>query len=189
MLTSVYISTLHLFTHGITYPIDQRTGKLAQLIHNALTKHEPITAVYTIFFDRDAIAYQNEPDVWLNFDHPTLPHPEHLSELCLTQVHELITAVANNRPITDTYPDNWAEIALSIKEAAGWQCEHCEHSHDITSGHCLTVHHLDGIKSNCDRSNLVALCQRCHLRIQAKWHPKQMFLFPPPTWASERGYH
>jgi 5-methylcytosine-specific restriction endonuclease McrA len=28
----------------------------------------------------------------------------------------------------------------------------------------LTVHHLDGVPENSQRSNLVALCQRCHLR-------------------------
>lgn len=27
----------------------------------------------------------------------------------------------------------------------------------------LTVHHLDGDPTNCDRDNLIALCQRCHL--------------------------
>jgi hypothetical protein len=32
----------------------------------------------------------------------------------------------------------------------------------------LTVHHLDGNKWNCELWNLAALCQRCHLRIQAK---------------------
>lgn len=32
----------------------------------------------------------------------------------------------------------------------------------------LTVHHLDGDKANCRWWNLAALCQRCHLEIQAK---------------------
>ncbi len=32
----------------------------------------------------------------------------------------------------------------------------------------LTVHHLDGDKANCQWWNLAALCQRCHLEIQAK---------------------
>jgi hypothetical protein len=32
----------------------------------------------------------------------------------------------------------------------------------------LTVHHLDGNKANCRWWNLAALCQRCHLEIQAK---------------------
>lgn len=32
----------------------------------------------------------------------------------------------------------------------------------------LTVHHLSGDKSDCRWGNLAALCQRCHLEIQAK---------------------
>ena len=32
----------------------------------------------------------------------------------------------------------------------------------------LTVHHIDGNPSNCDRSNLIALCQRCHLAADRK---------------------
>ena len=32
----------------------------------------------------------------------------------------------------------------------------------------LTVHHLDGNKWNCELWNLAVLCQRCHLRIQAR---------------------
>lgn len=32
----------------------------------------------------------------------------------------------------------------------------------------LTVHHLDGDKWNLEWWNLAALCQRCHLRIQAR---------------------
>jgi len=34
----------------------------------------------------------------------------------------------------------------------------------------LTVHHIDADKSNNDRSNLVALCQRCHLAADRPRH-------------------
>lgn len=34
----------------------------------------------------------------------------------------------------------------------------------------LTVHHLNGVKHDCRWWNLAALCQRCHLLIQAKVH-------------------
>lgn len=34
----------------------------------------------------------------------------------------------------------------------------------------LTVHHLNGVKYDCRWWNLAALCQRCHLTIQAKVH-------------------
>ena len=84
------------------------------------------------------------------------------------------------------YPDNWDEIAKEIKDQAEWCCEHCHHPHDPSTGHTLTVHHLDGNKSHCDYVNLVALCQRCHLRIQARYFPGQTFLFEAPQWAIKR---
>lgn len=74
------------------------------------------------------------------------------------------------------YPPDWPAIALAVKNAANWKCSHCGHPHDVASGHVLTVHHLDGDKANCAPSNLVALCQRCHLHIQGTYHPAQEFL-------------
>ena len=85
------------------------------------------------------------------------------------------------------YPPNWPEIAQVVKAQAGWRCEHCGHPHDRATGHVLTVHHLDGDPANCDPSNLVALCQRCHLHIQARYRPGQGWLFEPPGWAVRRG--
>ena len=49
----------------------------------------------------------------------------------------------------------------------------------------LTVHHLNGIKHDCRWWNLVSLCQRCHLTIQAKvfmdrpWHKPHSEWFRP----------
>lgn len=86
------------------------------------------------------------------------------------------------------YPFNWKEIADDIKTRAGWRCEHCDELHNPQEGYCLTVHHLDGDKANCDYENLVALCQRCHLRLQAQYIPGQSWL--PGTasaWAEKRG--
>lgn len=73
------------------------------------------------------------------------------------------------------YPKDWKAIATRIKAEAEWQCERCGHPHDVKSGHVLTVHHLDGNKSNCADWNLAALCQRCHLRIQGRVKMNQMF--------------
>lgn len=80
------------------------------------------------------------------------------------------------------YPDSWPEIAEQIKKEAGYKCERCKHPNDIKSGHVLTVHHLDGNKANCERWNLAALCQRCHLHIQAKMIFEQMFMFGHSKW-------
>lgn len=66
------------------------------------------------------------------------------------------------------YPDNWDEIATWIKVLANWHCEDCGRRHDPYSGYCLTVHHMDGDKTNNTRKNLRALCQRCHLRRQGR---------------------
>jgi len=87
------------------------------------------------------------------------------------------------------YPPDWEEIARRVKERAGWRCEHCGHPHDPVAGYTLTVHHLDGNPVNCSPENLVALCQRCHLRIQATWRPGQLVMdFARPAWMESRGW-
>jgi 5-methylcytosine-specific restriction endonuclease McrA len=62
------------------------------------------------------------------------------------------------------YPEDWEAIARRIKELAGWRCAACNIPHG-TPGHVLTVHHLDHDVTHSDDSNLVALCQVCHLRL------------------------
>jgi 5-methylcytosine-specific restriction endonuclease McrA len=87
------------------------------------------------------------------------------------------------------YPDNWEEIATQVKEAAGWCCRHCGHPNStVVPGRILTVHHWDLDPSNCDLDNLVALCQKCHLHLQAVYRPGQLWLPGlAPKWAEERG--
>jgi hypothetical protein len=72
------------------------------------------------------------------------------------------------RRSTGDYPPEWPDIARATKDAAGWRCVRCGHPHDIDAGYMLTVHHLDMDKANCRWWNLAALCQRCHLTIQAR---------------------
>lgn len=84
----------------------------------------------------------------------------------------------------NNYPKNWDEIAARIKELAGWLCERC--GSPSTEGKILTVHHLDGDTKNNTDYNLVALCQGCHLHVQAKYIPGQMFLLERPPWAVRR---
>jgi hypothetical protein len=64
------------------------------------------------------------------------------------------------------YPKDWKDRALAVKEAAAWKCTKCGHPHDVENGYVLTVHHMNGNKKDCSMSNLVAVCQRCHLRLQ-----------------------
>lgn len=83
------------------------------------------------------------------------------------------------------YPKDWKDIANRIKANSGWMCERCFHPNDPKSGHTLTVHHLDGNKSNCEDWNLAALCQRCHLAIQGRVKMDQIFfldILPVSGW-------
>lgn len=80
------------------------------------------------------------------------------------------------------YPANWLEIANKAKSDAGWKCVRCNHDHDPETGFCLTVHHLDMDKANSRWWNLAPLCQRCHLRIQARVKMHQVYIFEHSTW-------
>lgn len=80
------------------------------------------------------------------------------------------------------YPDNWPEIAKAVKDAAGWHCVRCGHEHDPAAGYCLTVHHLDLDPANCRWWNIPALCQRCHLQIQARVVMERQWLFEHTDW-------
>ena len=80
------------------------------------------------------------------------------------------------RKSISNYPDNWPEIAQQIKDAAGWKCVRCGHPHDPENGYVLTCHHLDMDCQNNAWWNTPALCQRCHLHIQAKVILEQQLL-------------
>lgn len=66
------------------------------------------------------------------------------------------------------YPADWPAIAAAVKDAAGWRCVRCDAAHAREGWRILTVHHLNGDKSDCRWWNLLALCQRCHLSIQGR---------------------
>jgi len=114
-----------------------------------------------------------ESDEWLNIaltnKIATWKFPV-ASSLCLKNCpHYAIAFVCDNcfrARARIKYADNWQAISGWIKEKAGWHCERCEHEHDPKTGYCLTVHHLDGDKSNNSDWNLATLCQRCHLYMQ-----------------------
>ena len=89
---------------------------------------------------------------------------------------QLCTSLNALRKYANEYPPNWDEIALRRKDEENWTCERCEHVHEPETGYCITVHHLDGDKANCEDWNLAVLCQRCHLHIQAKVFCEQMML-------------
>lgn len=72
------------------------------------------------------------------------------------------------RPETKAlYPDNWDEISRACIVAANYTCQECGY-HSLTGNKVLTTHHKDYDPSNNAKSNLVCLCQGCHLRRQAR---------------------
>lgn len=80
------------------------------------------------------------------------------------------------------YPGDWAEIAAAVKEAAGWRCVRCGHPHSREGWRILTVHHLSGDKADVRWFNLVALCQRCHLRVQGKVDLERPWVLDHSEW-------
>ncbi len=75
------------------------------------------------------------------------------------------------------YPDNWNDLALSVKEAAGWKCQCCGHvcykpgekpeglTRSEWTGNTLQVHHRNHIPEDNRLDNLLAVCTSCHLAI------------------------
>ena len=84
--------------------------------------------------------------------------------------------------IRGDYPPDWRAIAARMKADAGHRCIRCGHVHDVASRRVLTVHHLDGDKSNCRWWNLLALCQACHLSVQSRVLPERPWLFAHSAW-------
>lgn len=80
------------------------------------------------------------------------------------------------------YPADWKAIAQRVKDDANWRCVRCGHDHDPSRGRCLTVHHFNGDKARCERWNLMALCQACHLSVQARVDPANGLMFEPAPW-------
>lgn len=74
----------------------------------------------------------------------------------------------------ELYPDNWEEIAFSVKTELDWKCEECgmqcrrPGEPFDTHRRTLTVAHLNHDPSDCRRENLKALCSGCHNRYDAK---------------------
>jgi len=73
------------------------------------------------------------------------------------------------------YPADWKSIALKVKKENNNRCVRCNHGHAPESGYCLTVHHFDGNKSNCE--------PLCHLSVRAWVNPEAALIFKPSVWA------
>lgn len=105
--------------------------------------------------------------------------------------------------IRNDYPGTWPEVARAVKDAAGWQCVRCRHPFAVGGamlactdacdptrcnrrkyGKTLNfgVHHLDGDKANGAWWNLLALCNACHLSVQARVIPERAWLLDHSPW-------
>lgn len=61
----------------------------------------------------------------------------------------------------NVYPNDWAIISRELRENR-LQCTKCHRKFTMEDKRMLHVHHRNGIKSDCKRSNLVVLCAHCH---------------------------
>lgn len=76
------------------------------------------------------------------------------------------------------YPNDWKEIRKEILKRANNRCELCNAENykphwKTGSKVVLTIAHIDQDRENNKRYNLLALCQRCHLRIDLPYKIKK----------------
>ena len=84
------------------------------------------------------------------------------------------------RRFTNDYNPDGQSKRREARERAGNKCLRC--GSPSVPGRILTTHHMDGDKSNDEWWNLLALCQVCHLQIQAKLDPEQPYFFEHSGW-------
>jgi hypothetical protein len=95
----------------------------------------------------------------------------------------MAATIERDRTLLGDYPAEWPGVAWLVKSIAGWRCERCGRPNSGTNdGFCLTVHHLDGLKSNLQLWNLAALCAKCHLKIQSRVNFYQVWAFEHSRW-------
>jgi len=75
------------------------------------------------------------------------------------------------------YPTNWANIRKCVLHRAVHRCELCNAENykphwKTGSKVVLTIHHIDYDKKNNKPYNLLALCQRCHNKLDMPFRIK-----------------
>jgi len=72
------------------------------------------------------------------------------------------------------YPPDWKELRRQVLTRANNKCELCGKENyslsDKGTTVILTVHHIDNQKSRRNLINLIALCNKCHLRLDLEQH-------------------
>jgi len=70
-----------------------------------------------------------------------------------------------------SYPKNWDKKSKAYKESVAWCCEECKVDL-IHNKSLLDTHHINGVKHDCEHSNLKALCKECHSHAPKHNHMK-----------------
>ena len=76
---------------------------------------------------------------------------------------------------TGEYAVNQKEIHDELKNFMSWRCERCRRPHDPAHGYTLTVHHLDGNKSNNEKWNLLKSIES-KKNLQGMFEEKEFFI-------------
>lgn len=84
------------------------------------------------------------------------------------------------RNFRNDYNEDGKEKRKEARERAGNKCIRC--NSPSIPGKILTTHHFNGDKANDSWWNLLALCQVCHLQIQAKVDPEVPWMFEHSEW-------
>ena len=91
--------------------------------------------------------------------------------------HNYCPPFFNNVPKTVydvDYPPYWPQLSYKIRKERGWRCEECGR-YFLHNKKDLHLHHINGVKSDCSRSNLRALCKKCHSEQPGHSHMKGGF--------------
>ena len=97
--------------------------------------------------------------------------------------HAEAIAISHSQPADKILPYRIRFVEEGAFMVATWlPCDgQCTHLPDGKQ-RVLTVHHLDGDKGNCRWWNIPALCQSCHLKIQAAVIMAQTYQLPHTGW-------
>lgn len=65
-------------------------------------------------------------------------------------------------------PQSFQKAREKVFEEKGHECIICGRGHDYSPRQDLSVHHINGDRSDNRLENLIPVCQRCHLRIHRR---------------------
>jgi hypothetical protein len=95
-------------------------------------------------------------------------------ELFFKDHEHYFTALPSRNDINmnpNIYIQNWSDISWSYRSAVSWHCERCGVDLSMHTD-LLQTHHIDGVKTNTDPKNLMALCKSCHAKQPQHGHMK-----------------